>query len=68
MGVKVKKEDRIRRVAEQRREKIRRFPDAYKARHGGKIIHEVSEIGLLKMGTVVRFWCVSPEVVAHLAG
>lgn len=36
MGVKVKKEERIRRVAEQRREKIRRFPEAHKARHGGK--------------------------------
>lgn len=36
MGVKVKREDRIRRVAEQRREKIRRFPEAHKARHGGK--------------------------------
>lgn len=36
MGVKVKKEDRIRRVAEQRREKIRRFPEAHKARHGDK--------------------------------
>lgn len=36
MGVKVKKEDRIRRVAEQRREKIRRFPEAHKVRHGGK--------------------------------
>ncbi|MGL9751204.1 MAG: MobP1 family relaxase [Symbiopectobacterium sp.] len=36
MGVKVKKEYRIRRVAEQWREKIRRFPESHKVRNGGK--------------------------------
>lgn len=55
MGVKVKKEDRIKRVAEQRREKIRRFSDAHQARNGGKNYARGVRDRAFKNGTVVRF-------------